>query len=173
MKAYMMLNTLIAASGMSMLNPALACGDVDFRGDPVTIEREASATPAGQQAAIQVIGAGWFHAAQVVKQGGSSDNTTVTLELDGEQMFSNSFSTLKNPWMQADSRYIVARVEVQGNKSTMTIWYSPELKFRGILSLRVGVQEDGVESLHIRADMNKPAPHEHVGQAALALPAFK
>jgi len=173
MKAYMMLNTLIAASGMSMLNPALACGDVDFRGDPVPIEREASATPAGQQATIQVIGAGWFHAAQVVKQGGSSDNTTVTLELDGEQMFSNSFSTLKNPWMQADSRYIVARVEVQGNKSTMTIWYSPELKFRGILSLRVGVQEDGVESLHIRADMNKPAPHEHVGQAALALPAFK
>ena len=95
--------------------------------------------------------------------------------LDGEQMFSNSFATLKNPWMQADSRYIVANVRTEGDTSTMTIWYSPELKFRGILSLRVGVQEDGVEHLRIRADMNKPAPHEHVGQAAaaLALPAFK
>ena len=152
---------------------AMACGDVDFRGDPVTIEREVGSTPIGQQATIQVIGAGWFHAAQVIKQGGNNDNTNVTVELDGEPMFSNSFATLKNPWMQADSRYIVANVRTEGDKSTMTIWYSPELKFRGILALRVGVEEDGVEHLSIRADMNKPAPHEHVGPTALALPAFK
>ena len=152
---------------------ALACGDVDVRGDPVTIEREVGATPTGEHANIQVIGAGWFHAAEVVKQGGTSDNTTVTVELDGEPMFSNSFATLKNPWMQAASNYIVANVRTEGDKSIMTIWYSPELKFRGILALRVGVQEEGVEHLSIRADMNKPAPHEHVGQAALALPAFK
>lgn len=158
----------------SLTAVAAACGDVDFRGDAVTIQRELGATPSGERAAIQVIGAGWFHAAQVVKQGGSNDDTTVTVELDGEQMFSSSFATLKNPWMQADSRYIVANVRTEGRTSTMTIWYSPELRFRGIMAVRVGVQEDGVESVRIRADMNKPAPHEqHIGQAAVALPAFK
>jgi hypothetical protein len=88
-------------------------------------------------------------------------------------MFSNSFSTLKNPWMQAETRYLVATVRTEGDTSTMTIWYSPELKFRGIMALRIGVQEEGVQALQIRAEMNKPAPHEHIGQAALALPAFK
>jgi hypothetical protein len=151
---------------------AAACGDVDFRGDPVTIQRELN-TPVGQLTAIQVIGAGWFHAAEIVKEGGSTDNTSVTLELDGEQMFANSFATLKNPWMQAETRFFLATVRTEGKTSTMTIWYSPELKFRGILAVRVGIQEDGVESLRVRAEMNKPAPHEHVGQAALALPAFK
>ena len=152
---------------------AAACGDVDFRGDAVTIQRELEATPVGQHTAIQVIGAGWFHAAEIVKEGGSTDNTSVTLELDGEQMFANSFATLKNPWMQAETRFFLATVRTQGKTSTMTIWYSPELKFRGILAVRIGIQEEGVESLRVRAEMNKPAPHEHVGQAALALPAFK
>jgi hypothetical protein len=173
MKTRTRIASAVAGATCWAATSAMACGDVDFRGDPVTIEREVGATPTGQQATIQVIGAGWFHAAQVIKQGGSDDNTNVTVELDGEQMFSNSFATLKNPWMQADSRYIVANVRTEGDKSTMTIWYSPELKFRGILALRVGVQEDGVEHLSIRADMNKPAPHEHVGPTALALPAFK
>jgi len=159
---------LCAAAGA-----ATACGDVDFRGDPVSILREIGATPAGQQEAIQVIGAGWFHAAEIVKHGGTSDNTSVVVELDGEQMFSSSFSTLKNPWMQSETSFLVATVRTEGDTSTMTIWYSPELKFRGILALRVGVQEEGVDGLVIRAEMNKPAPHEHIGQAALTLPAFK
>jgi hypothetical protein len=164
----------IVATGLfALAASAVACGDVDFRGDAVTIQREVGATPTGQQATIQVIGAGWFHAAEVVKEGGSNDNTSVVLELDGEQLFSNSFATLKNPWMQAETRFFMATVRTVGKTSTMTIWYSPELKFRGIMAVRIGVQEDGVESLRIRAEMNKPAPHEHVGQAALALPAFK
>jgi hypothetical protein len=75
--------------------------------------------------------------------------------------------------MQAETRFFLATVRTQGKTSTMTIWYSPELKFRGILAVRIGIQEEGVESLRVRAEMNKPAPHEHVGQAALALPAFK
>ena len=59
--------------------------------------------------------------------------------------------------------------------STMTIWYSPELKFRAIMAVREEVKEDGVAGLRMRAVMNKPGPHEDpVGQsAALALPAFK
>ena len=152
-----------------------ACVEGDFRGEAVTIEREVGSTASGAGAAIQVIGAGYFHAAEIVKQGGSNDNTNVTLELDGEAVFTNSFATLKDPWRELATRFIVINVRTQGNTSTMTIWYSPELKFRGILALRVGVHEDGVDSLRMRAVMNKPAPHEHLlGQpTALALPAFK
>jgi hypothetical protein len=149
---------------------ALACLEGPIRGEAVTIEREAGATPAGGAAAIQVLGGGFFHAAAVVKQGGADDNTLVTIELDGERVFSNSFSTLKNPWMQMGSRYFLAEVRSEGDTSTMTIWYSPELKFRRIMTMRIGVGEDGVQNLRLRAVMNKPAPHEHpAGQAAASL----
>jgi hypothetical protein len=69
----------IAAAGVSAA--ALACVEGDVRGDAVTIEREVGSTPSGEEAAIRVIGAGWFRAAEVVKKGGSTDNTSVTLEM--------------------------------------------------------------------------------------------
>ena len=123
---------------------------------------------------MRILGAGWFSAAEIVKQGGSSDNTTVNIELDGESVWSTSFALLKNQWNQVSTPFIVAKVTSVGDTSTMTIWYSPELKFRGIAALRIEVGEDGVESLRMRAVLNKPAPHEHVaGASMLALPAFK
>jgi hypothetical protein len=167
------LSYLIGTVMLATVMSAMACGDVDFRGDAVTTERDVPVTVGEQQAAIQVVGAGWFHAAEVVKKGGSSDNTSVIIELDGEQMFSTSFSTLKNAWMQQESRYFLANVRTEGNTSTMTIWYSPELKFRGIMALRIGVQETGVDALRVRAVLNKPAPHVAGQSAALTLPAFK
>ena len=154
---------------------AAACVEGDVRGEAVTVHQEAGATAAGETAAMRVLGAGWFRAAEVVKQGGSSDNTSVTIELDGEAVISASFSTLKNQWNQLGTSFIVAKVNTVGDTSTMTIWYSPELKFRGIVAVRVEVEEDGVESVKMRAVLNKPAPHEHVpGQVGtLILPAFR
>ena len=58
----------------------------------------------------------------------------------------------------------------------MTIWYSPELKFRAILAVRVEVREEGVQGMHMRAVMNKPGPHEDPPgkrPPPSALPAFK
>ena len=155
---------------------ALACVDGAPKGEVVTIQRDVGTTAAGQQAEFHVMGAGWFRATEIEKQGGASDNTEVFVELDGEEVFSATFASLKNPWMQLNTPFIVAKVNSQGNKSTMTIWYSPELKFRAILAVRVEVHEDGVEGMHMRAVMNKPGPHEDPpGKAstALALPAFK
>jgi len=164
----------IAAAGVSAA--ALACVEGDVRGDIVTIEREVGSTPSGEEAAIRVLGAGWFRAIEVVKQGGSTDNTSVTLELDGEPMITASFATLKNQWSQIETPVFVAKVSTVGDTSRMTIWYQPELKFRGMATLRVEVEEDGVASLQMRTVMNKPAPHEHVvGQLGSipGLPAFK
>jgi hypothetical protein len=153
---------------------APACVEGDLRGEAVTLEREVGATPAGETASMNILGMGYFHAAEIVKHGGSSDATSVTLELDGQPMLSTSFATLKNQWNQLSNRYIVVNVRSEGETETMTIWYSPELRFRTFVSLRVEVNEDGVDALRMRTVMNKPAPHEHpAGQLTLALPAFK
>jgi len=142
----------------------------------VTIQREVGATEAGQQADFHVLGGGWFRATEIVKQGGASDDTAVIVELDGQEVFASSFASLKKPWMQLNTPFIVAKVEGEGDTSTMTIWYAPELKFRAILAVRVEVHEEGVRGMHMRAVMNKPGPHEDPpggAVTAVALPAFK
>jgi hypothetical protein len=154
----------------------LACVDGAPKGEVVTIQRDVVITGADQRADFHVMGAGWFRATEITKQGGASDNTEVIVELDGEQVFSASFASLKKPWMQLNTPFIVAKVEADGDTSVMTIWYAPELKFRAMLAVRVEVHEEGVQSMHMRAVMNKPGPHEDKpGQtaAAAALPAFK
>jgi len=153
-----------------------ACVDGAPKGEAVTIQRDVGETAAGQRADFHVMGAGWFRATEIVKRGGASDNTEVIVELDGEEVFSATFASLKNPWMQLNTPYIVANVRSDGDTRTMSIWYSPELKFRAILAVRVEVHEDGVQSMHMRTVMNKPGPHEDPpGKAATALnlPAFK
>jgi len=155
---------------------AVACVEGDVRGEAITIEREVGTTASGQEAAIRILGAGWFRAAEIVKQGGTTDNTNVTLELDGEPMITISFARLKNQWSQLETSFIVAKVSTEGDTSRMTIWYSPELKFRGMATLRVEVEEEGVDRLRLRTVMNKPAPHEHLaGQPGgiPGMPAFK
>ena len=143
----------------------------------VTAEREVGATRPGESASFHVLGAGWFHAAEIVKRGGSSDNTVVTLELDGEPIITASFADLKNPWREINTPMIVVKVRTSADTSTMTFWYAPELKFRTMAALRIEVLEEGVDSLKMRTVMNKPAPHEHIAGQQIgntaALPAFK
>ncbi len=154
---------------------APACVEGDLRGDMVTVEKTVGATASAQRADMQILGAGWFRALTIEKEGGLSDDTVVTLELDGEPMISTSFAILKNAWNQIGTTSISASVKTEGTKSVMTIWYSPELKFRAIANVRVEVNEEGVQGLVVRSVMNKPAPHEHIPGTGtqVALPAFK
>lgn len=177
-RALRLLAQSVVASLWACAAVALACVEGDVRGEAVSVQREIGSTPAGEKAAVQILGAGWFSAAEIVKRGGSDDNTSVTIEIDGEPMITTSFATLKQPWMQLQTAYIVVKVTQDGDTSTMSIWYRPELKFRAVLAVRVEVQENGVDSLRVRTVMNKPAPHEHIAgpQGALsasALPVFK
>ena len=148
-----------------------------MRGDMVTAERQIGVTGSGEEASFHLLGAGWFHAAEIVKQGGNSENTIVTVELDGEPLISASFADLKNPWMEINTPFLVVNVRSSGDTHTMTIWYAQELKFRLMAALRIEVKEEGVESLKMRTVMNKPAPHEHVAGQQIgntaALPAFR
>ena len=157
---------------------ARACGEL-LKGEMVTAQRDLGATPPGESRTYHVLGAGWFRAVEVVKQGGFSDDTAVTLELDGEPVISTTFSALKNPWMQLETPLMGAKARTEGDVTTLTIWYSQELKFTTMAAVRVDVREEGVADLRLRTVMNKPAPHEHIaGQAigttaAAALPVFR
>jgi len=165
----------VAGAG-TVAMPVLACVEGDIRGEAVTAERDLGGIAEGEEATVQVIGAGWFHAAEIVKQGGSNDQTSVTIELDGEPYISTSFSNLKNKWMQLDTKNIIANVRTVGDISTMTIWYTPDLKFNTRAVLRIGVEEPGVESLRTRTVLSRALPHSHPasqGGQVLALPAFK
>jgi hypothetical protein len=161
---------------LAMGGEASACVEGDLRGEAVTLARERGAPAEGEHAGLQILGAGWFRAVSVEKIGGTTDETTVTVELDGEPMMSTSFAALKNAWRQVDSVNLMVSLRTDGNISTLTIWYPQELKFRALAQMRVDVQEAGVENVRVTAIMNKPAPHEHIpGQpgSLAALPAFK
>jgi hypothetical protein len=157
---------------------AMACGEL-LKGERVTAQRDLGATAAGENRTYHVLGAGWFRAVEVVKQGGLGDDTAVTLELDGEPIISTTFAALRNPWMQLETALMGAKVVGEGDTSTLTIWFSQELKFTSVAMVRIDVREEGVSDLQLRTVMNKPAPHEHIagqpiGQtAAAALPAFR
>jgi hypothetical protein len=167
----------IALAGSLASGIAVGCVEGDLRGDVVTAEHEAGATPSGKTATFHLIGAGWLRSAVITKRGGKDDKTIVSLEIDGKDVFTSTFANLKNPMMQINTPYIIANVKTVDGVDLMTVWYSPEMKFRGMLLLRVGVEEDGVEDVRMRVIMNKPAPHEHIaGQPAgllAQLPAFK
>ena len=168
--------TWIAVAGMWALSTsAIACVE-DIKGEAVTLDHAAESTSAGDKAAMNVLGGGWFQAAEIVKEGGTGDDTYVTLELDGQPMITTSFASLQNPWMQLNTPYIVANVRVEGNTRTMTIWYSPGLRLMALVALHVEVQEQGVDSVRMRAVMNKAihlAPLPGMPTTASALPAFK
>ena len=154
---------------------AMACVN-DIRGEAVTIEQAARSTSSGAEISMDRLGGGWFHSAEIVKEGGSTEETYVTLTLDGQDMITTSFASLENPWMQLDTPYMVAQVRSEGNRRTMTIWYAPELRFMFLVSLHVDVHEHGVESVRMRAVMNKAihiAPLPGMPTANAALPAFK
>ncbi|HEX7812310.1 MAG TPA: hypothetical protein VF460_10420 [Burkholderiales bacterium] len=173
-----LLASLIVLPALASSAAALACGEL-LKGEMITAQRDLGATPAGESRTYHVLGAGWFRAVEVVKQGGASDDTAVTLELDGVPVISTTFAALKNPWMQLETPLMGAKVLSEGDTSTLTVWYSQELKFTTMAAVRIEVREEGVADLRTRTVMNKPAPHEHLAGQAIgttataALPAFK
>jgi len=166
----------LAVALVAATPPALACGEL-LKGEMVSMQRDLGAAATGESRTHHVLGAGWFRAVEVTKEGGISDDTAVTLELDGAPVVSTTFAALKNPWMQLDTGLMGAKVTTQGETSTMTIWYTQELKFLSMAVVRVEVNEVGVQDLRMRTVMNKPAPHEHIAGQAIgataALPAFR
>lgn len=154
----------------------IACVEGEVRGEAISPERDAGAVAKGEEASMQIVGAGWFHAAEIVKKGGDNDQTWVVIELDGEPLMTTSFAILKNKWMQQQNANILATVRTEGDESVMTLWYTPDIKFNTHATVRISVDEPGVDNLHMRTVLSRALPHSHpAGQAGtlVALPAFK
>ncbi len=167
---------LLAAGALLGSASVLACVEGEVRGEPINPERNVGALAQGEGASMQIVGAGWFHAAEIVKTGRSSDATYVTIELDGEPLMRTSFATLKNKWMQSGNAFLIADVRSEGDVDTMTIWYRPDVKFNMVATVRVDVDEEGVDDIVLRSVLSRALPHSHPnGQptATAALPAFK
>ena len=165
-----------AACLMLAAGTALPCVEGEVRGAALNVERNPGQLASGEEASLQVIGAGWFHAVEVVKKGRTTDQTTVVLELDGVPMMTTSFATLKNKWMQLETTNIIATVHTEGDEDVLTLWYTPDLKFNTHVSVRVKAEEEGVADVRMRAVLSRALPHSHPnGQssALAALPAFK
>jgi hypothetical protein len=165
-----------AAAALAVSGAAPACVEGDVRGEALNVERAVGGLAHGEEAKLQVIGAGWFHAVEVVKKGRTTDQTSVTVELDGQPFMETTFAMLKNPWMQLQTSNIVANVRTVGDEEVLTLWYTPDIKFNTQVTVRIGVQEAGVDDVRMRAVLSRALPHSHPnGQAGAlaALPAFK
>jgi hypothetical protein len=161
--------TLLACALSLAAGLARACVEGDVRGEAVNVERNAGSMASGEEASMQVVGAGWFHAVEVIKKGRSTDHTSVTLELDGAPLMVTSFATLKNKWMQLQTNNIIATVRTVGDEDVLTLWYTPDLKFNTHVAVRIAVEEEGVEDLRMRAVLSRALPHSHPnGTGALA-----
>ena len=142
------------------------------------IQRDVVVTSADQRADFHVMGAGWFRATEITKRGGASDNTEVIVELDGEQVFASSFASLKKPWMQLNTPFIVAKVRDRRRHQHDDDLVCAGTEVQSDARRAGGGAEEGVQRhAHARGDEQaRPArrsPPDRLATAAASLPAFK
>jgi hypothetical protein len=88
-------------------------------------------------------GPGAFVSARMVKQGGASGLTAVSLEIDGKIVVQRNVAALKNWGMTQDNPFGVA-VFTAGDIDTVTIGFQQPVAFEESLLLKAIVNEDGV-----------------------------
>jgi hypothetical protein len=111
--------------------------------DPERTQGLKAPAPKGDYVLVNLKGPGLFLAAEVVKQGGSSDLTFVILDIDGRNVTNLSYIAARNSGLTAQNPYGI--VYFQGNRlDTLTIGFPSPLRFERELKLSVKVSEDGV-----------------------------
>ena len=81
---------LLAAGALLASASVLACVEGEVRGEPINPERDVGALAQGEGTSMQIVGAGWFHAAEIVKTAAKFEsNITLTrddLEVNGKSI---------------------------------------------------------------------------------------
>jgi hypothetical protein len=88
-------------------------------------------------------GAGLFLAAEVTKQGGDSDLTFVSLDIDGRNVTNISFAAAENSGLIQYNPYGLVLLK-SAALQTLTIGFPTPLLFKRELRLSVTVREAGV-----------------------------
>ena len=98
----------------------------------------------GHHALVTLRGPGKFVSAMIAKQGGLSDMTFVSLDIDGVNVVNASMAALKNWALTGYNPYGLVIMESGVGIKTVTISFFSPLGFRRQLILSVDVQETNV-----------------------------
>lgn len=93
---------------------------------------------------VSLKGPGLFLSAEVTKQGGNSDLTFITLDIDGQNVVSISIAALFNQGLTAHNSYGIAVYRSAATLETVTIGFPYPITYHRSLVLKVAVSETGV-----------------------------
>ncbi len=101
----------------------------------------------GPHTLVELKGSGKFISAQITKQGGASDLTFVSLDIDGKNVVNASIAALRNWALTQSNPYGIVVLQSAAGLKTVTIGYPSTLKFEKSLKLSVTVQEPNVAQI--------------------------
>ena len=102
--------------------------------------------PRGEHVLVQLKGPGLFLAAEVVKQGGASGLTFVSLDIDGRNVVNLSYAAAQNWGLVHPNPFGIVLLQGAGIQN-FTMGFPVPLRFRSELRLSVVVDEDGVAQI--------------------------
>jgi len=111
--------------------------------DPQRTQGLKAPAPKGAYTLVSLKGPGLFLSANVTKQGGATDLTFVSLDMDGRNVVNLSFAALRNFGLTQANPYGIQFLSGAGVESFAIGWPFP-LTFKTSLELSVTVNETGV-----------------------------
>ena len=114
--------------------------------DPQRTQGVRAPAPKGSNLLVTLKGPGLFLAAEVVKQGGNSGATFVSLDIDGRNVVSLSFAAAENSGLTQFNPFGLVLLKSAALKN-LTIGFPSPLRFRRQLKLTVTVNETGVAQI--------------------------
>lgn len=123
-----------------------SCGCDDRVHSPAQAEGLVSSPALGEHVLVSITGPGKFISARMVKQGGLSGLTAISLEIDGNVVENRNVAALQNWGMTASNPFGVV-VQSSGGTDTVTIGFPEALVFDSNLTLRAVVNEAGVDQI--------------------------
>jgi len=97
----------------------------------------------GETVLVQLKGPGLFLGAEVTKQGGDTDLTFVSLNIDGRNVTNLSYAAAQNSGLTQQNPYGLVLLQSAALKN-FTIGFPTPLRFKRELKLSVSVNEGGV-----------------------------
>jgi hypothetical protein len=111
--------------------------------DPQRTQGLKAPAPKGSYTLVSLAGPGLFLSANVTKQGGATDLTFVSLDIDGRNVVNLSYAALRNVGLTQANPYGIQFLSGAGVESFAIGWPFP-LTFKRSLKLSVTVNEIGV-----------------------------
>lgn len=114
--------------------------------DPERTQGLAASATKGDHVLVELKEPGVFIGAEITKQGGATDLTFVSLDIDGRNVINLSYAAAKNSGLTQQNPYGVVLLQSAALK-TFTIGFPSPLRYKNSLRLSVKVNEDGIAQI--------------------------